>query len=572
MKFYYSFLLISFFAFQVAAQQPPMAPPAIQAGIGNISNAQLSSVSNEKSFTNCTSDTIRYVRNGKATDFLAITMNVPSEFAGYAQYYEAPQQILVSGMVFYAGVNSVNVGDTAIVRCRIYEANPDSTIGAILTEKNITVYNNYFPSNIDQMKYVVDFDSIATCNQAYYASIWTETTQSLGIITDDYNAGDGQGEELGYWFWTGDNTWYPSGQFFTWDVDYLLEPIVDYTLSDTLMLSANSLCIPDNVCALHDWSPIFESRMYSVDAFAGQPELANSFDWDDGTVTTGTDSCHTYTAGANYGVTYTATLSGWTSSCSVSSVDSVWVGEVPTASYTTQSTLLTTDFTNGSSGDPSSFMWDFGDGNSSSIDSPSHTYASPGSYTICLIASNFCGTDTSCAINDVFCPNPTADFTSTVNSSTVNFTDASTGNTISAWSWDFGDGNTSTVQNPSHTYSADGDYIVCLSITDDCGSMTLCDTVTISTLSIDELTAENGFTIFPNPSSGTIAVAIKSVISDNTLFTVKDAAGRIVYAESLLQPTTYVDLSTLSNGVYYVNLSTDGRLFVQPLVITKGNL
>jgi hypothetical protein len=67
---------------------------------------------------------------------------------------------------------------------------------------------------------------------------------------------------------------------------------------------------------------------------------------------------------------------------------------------------------------------------------------------------------------------PTADFSYTTDGLTAAFTDSSTDSdgTVVSWSWDFGDSNTSTAQNPSHTYSADGIYNVTLTVTDDDGA------------------------------------------------------------------------------------------------------
>ncbi|MFW6117167.1 MAG: S8 family serine peptidase [Thermoproteota archaeon] len=67
---------------------------------------------------------------------------------------------------------------------------------------------------------------------------------------------------------------------------------------------------------------------------------------------------------------------------------------------------------------------------------------------------------------------PTADFTYTTSGLTVDFTDQSSDSdgTISSWSWNFGDGGTSTAQNPSHTYDSDGTYTVQLTVTDDGGA------------------------------------------------------------------------------------------------------
>lgn len=78
---------------------------------------------------------------------------------------------------------------------------------------------------------------------------------------------------------------------------------------------------------------------------------------------------------------------------------------------------------------------------------------------------------------------PSANFTYTTSELTANFTDQSTDSdgSVVSWSWNFGDGGTSTAQNPSHTYAADGTYTVSLTVTDDAGATdTASQSVTVS--------------------------------------------------------------------------------------------
>jgi serine protease len=154
--------------------------------------------------------------------------------------------------------------------------------------------------------------------------------------------------------------------------------------------------------------------------------------------------------------------------------------QAPTASFTYTTSDLTVTFTDTSTdsdGSIVSWSWDFGDGATSTAQNPSHTYATDGTYTVNLTVTDDDGaTDT--ASQSVIVSSsttnspPTADFTFTTSDLTATFTDQSTDSdgTVVAWSWNFGDGATSTAQNPSHTYTADGTYSVSLTVTDDGGA------------------------------------------------------------------------------------------------------
>ncbi|HET8603211.1 MAG TPA: PKD domain-containing protein, partial [Marmoricola sp.] len=158
----------------------------------------------------------------------------------------------------------------------------------------------------------------------------------------------------------------------------------------------------------------------------------------------------------------------------------------PTASFTASPTSGTVpfavQFTDTSSGSPTSWSWDLGDGSAKSTErNPSHTYTTPGTYKVTMTAANAQGSSTTTGTVKAAAPAPTAAFTMAPVSGaaplTVQFTDASTG-FPSSWSWDFGDGSTkSTQQDPSHTYAAPGTYKVTLTVANGTGTSTVTHTV-----------------------------------------------------------------------------------------------
>lgn len=154
--------------------------------------------------------------------------------------------------------------------------------------------------------------------------------------------------------------------------------------------------------------------------------------------------------------------------------------QAPVAQFTSDVTTgcapVIVNFTDQSTNGPTSWNWDFGNGVTSTLQNPTATYFTPGIYTVILTASNGSGSNTITKTNYiVISDKPVVDFSASDTSGctdfTVQFTDLSnpiTG-TITNWLWDFGDGNTSTVQNPVHTYTNIGNYTVTLRVTNSSG-------------------------------------------------------------------------------------------------------
>ncbi len=164
-------------------------------------------------------------------------------------------------------------------------------------------------------------------------------------------------------------------------------------------------------------------------------------------------------------------------------------GSVPVANFSSNVTSgaipLAVNFTDLSTNAPASWLWNFGDGNTSSSQNPTHIYVTPGTYNVSLNATNCNGSNINTQVAYITAAfAPVSNFTSNVTSGavplSVNFTDQST-NTPTSWLWNFGDGNTSTDQNPTHTYVAAGNYNVSLNATNVGGTNLVTQTAYITT-------------------------------------------------------------------------------------------
>ncbi len=200
-----------------------------------------------------------------------------------------------------------------------------------------------------------------------------------------------------------------------------------------------------------------------------------SWQWDfgDGNTSTQQHPQHTYTTLGTFSVSLTVSGSGESDTKTKNGY--IVVSETgPTAAFDATplngDTPLTVSFTDQSIGQVTEWIWDFGDGGTSTAQNPQHTYTNPGVYNVILTVSGSEGGATEIKSSYVIVTgqsDPTADFQADTTSGhmpfTVNFNDQSSGQ-IDSWQWNFGDGNSSTDQNPQHTYNEAGTYDVTLTV------------------------------------------------------------------------------------------------------------
>lgn len=158
------------------------------------------------------------------------------------------------------------------------------------------------------------------------------------------------------------------------------------------------------------------------------------------------------------------------------------------------------------------------------------------------------------------CLLPQAKFGLTANNNVISFTDSSTGST--AWQWNFGDSSTDTVQNPIHTYTANGTFTINLIAKNSCGSDTATQTVTITGLGIKEIKQEEKIvSIYPNPFSKNAELKIQNVvpITIGIRFTIYDLLGKEVLGQTINSKLETLNLN-LPDGIYFYQLKQNDSI------------
>lgn len=217
---------------------------------------------------------------------------------------------------------------------------------------------------------------------------------------------------------------------------------------------------------------------------------------------------------------FMVTLGVATAHCSSTDSLSVTVEPVPIASFTQDQTqgcpVLPVNFTNTSTG-ASNFNWDFGDGNTSTLQNPSHNFQNTTSsnvnYTVTLVASTAFGCSDTAISNVLVFPGVTANFSDNgfpgCAPLDVTFTNQST--TGQTYSWDFGDGNGATTYNTTHTYINTSLFINVYNVGLTVTSADGCVDSTGTTITVYPI-PNFGFSSVPDSGCSPLSVSFPSVI------------------------------------------------------------
>jgi hypothetical protein len=177
-----------------------------------------------------------------------------------------------------------------------------------------------------------------------------------------------------------------------------------------------------------------------------------------------------------------------------------------------------------------------------------------------------CGNTSTDSVYITVMYSPIAIFTESTAGSVVTFTDGSSYAT--SWSWNFGDSQTSSQQNPTHTYASNGSYTVTLVVSNSCGTDTMTSVVLID-VGINDPAVFNGVNVYPNPSSDVFNVSFAMAIGGHVNLELFDAQGKLVSATSMENisagQVVAVDVTSVESGLYFMKITGENSSRVYKL-------
>ena len=240
-------------------------------------------------------------------------------------------------------------------------------------------------------------------------------------------------------------------------------------------------------------------------------------------------------------------------------------------------TAYFTGYANGSS-PYTVYQWNFGCSNATSAQqNTSYTYPGPGTYNVCFAyydTTTGCA-DSICAPVDISSCN--ADFTYIDSLGYVFFINTSTLGSSGVYFWDFGDGNYSSQESPSHTYSLPGTYLVCLTAYDSLQNFcdSTCHYITVTNVAGAKEMEKNisNFSVVPNPSNGNCDMSFNLSQPSDISFCIVDCYGKVlkeISKENFAAGKQIIHLNTsdFSSGVYFIKATVNDKIINTKMIVS----
>ncbi len=303
--------------------------------------------------------------------------------------------------------------------------------------------------------------------------------------------------------------------------------------------------------------------------FTNNSKNADSYFWDfgDGNTSNELNPTHQFSAAGQFTVILIATNPCGTTQFST---QVNIVGTPPLASFSANEMKgcepFLVQFSDQSAGNPTAWNWSFpgGSPSSSTDQNPSVTYSATGNYEVSLTATNAFGSNTLTFPNFIeVITSPSVDFEFFASNGTVNFSNQSNG--ADNFSWNFGDGQTSTETNPTHIYTTSGNFVVTLQAINPCGASVLQKTISIEIIGTETPIWVKNFNLFPNPAAGNFTVQMTAKPAQQIDFELFNAIGQQVLQVAAPfqngEISQKFDLENLTAGAYFLKIQMEGEAF-----------
>lgn len=312
-----------------------------------------------------------------------------------SQAYHTTDNVNILGVQFWGGAYSTSTApQTLQVEVYLYSVDAMNMPLTVLDSATVTITEQYD-------FYEAMFSAPYTYGQNFAVGVHSVPNDTLAVITN--NAGNvwtpNYGESLG-WRRFGSGAWNSTVSFFGQDLEYMIWPIVTYDVTTSYNMVDDTACMNTAQTFTNLSSGLFSNRFFNLlafDEYWGFAATDSSFTWNYGdspAIDNSYDGAHTYTTSGTYDVTLAGLMLGYYTSCADTAVMQLEVMPDVLANFTyDNSAEPTIAFMDASTGGMT-YQWDFGDSATSSSANPSHTYAGNGTYTVTLITTGFCGSDT----------------------------------------------------------------------------------------------------------------------------------------------------------------------------------
>lgn len=449
----------------------------------------------------------------------------------------------------------------------------------MIKTKTPSMKKNYFFLALSFVLFFIAVQNVkaqsCTANFGYTMSGNTFTFADSSVVTSG---------SISTWIWSFGDATAPSTQQ---NPTHTYSTCGTYTVSLTIITSA--FCTntySSSVIANSPMTILFTSTVDTTNGsttFQATPTGNNlNYTWDFGDTTFAGNATvtHTYDSSGTYYACLTVADTGGL--CTSTICDSVIVIINPpvatcNSTFTSNGTNGFTLFTAQPFNLNNNYVWDFGDGIGTGTGLiTNYTYTIPGTFYVCLTTydsatsctSTFC--DSVTVSIDTVC---TPSFTYTNNNGAVVFTPTPF-NVLNTYAWDYGDGGTGTILLGTHTYTANGTYYVCLTMTNQQAcTQAYCDSVTITGVGIEELTNKNNYlSIYPNPLTRGTTVNYFTNSSDEMELIVLDLLGNTVSiiekgTKSKGKHSIYWTSEGLSKGIYFLQFKQNNQTVTKKIIV-----